>query len=130
MAVPGLFIGITWLGRPGAALAVLLNYLVSRTVYGMLLHRLIGLPTIDLFRAMRHGVLGCVLMAAIRLLFGAHWYLAFVLAVAAYTAVVLPLLLPMLKGARQRPSPSTSRTHERTISSSHIHQGATPCGSL
>ena len=99
VALPALWIGIAWLGLPGAAFAVLSHSCVSRIAYGVALRRLIGLSTIGLFRAVQHALLGCGLMIAIRLMVGSsHWLFAIILAAIAYAAVVLPLALPLLKG--------------------------------
>ena len=133
VAFPGLWLGITQLGLPGAALAVLCNYCVSRLAFGVLLHRLISLPTRDVFRAMRHALLGCALMVAIRMLFGAHWYAGFVVAVAAYAVVVLPLLLPFLKSARGASSPAATAGDaplNQNVTAAAVNQGAQPFESL
>jgi teichuronic acid exporter len=134
VAFPGLWTGIVWLGLPGAALAVVGYYSVSRIAYGVMLRRLIGLPTLAVFRALKHALLGCGLMAAIRILIGAsHWHVALLLAVAAYAAVVLPLVLPLLKGTGRTPARANSAARAvigGTVTSSHVNQGAKPCGSL
>ncbi|AMK25202.1 lipopolysaccharide biosynthesis protein [Sphingobium sp. TKS] len=98
VALPALWIGISWLGLPGAALAVLGHYCVSRIAYGVALWRLIRLPMLDLFRALQRPLLGSGLMAAIALLVGSwHSLLVLVLALAAYATVVCPLVLPRLR---------------------------------
>jgi O-antigen/teichoic acid export membrane protein len=134
VAFPGLWIGIHWLGLPGAALAVLCSLSVSRLAFWATLRRRIGLPTRDLFRSLRHALLGCALMAAIRFVVGGtHWQIALVLALGAYVAVVLPLVLPFLKGSagalRSSRSPVGPRTEE-AVAFSAVKQGANPCGSL
>jgi len=98
VALPALWIGISWLGLPGAALAVLGHYCVSRIAYGIVLWRLIRLPMLDLFHALQRPLLGSGLMAAIALLVGS-WpsLIVLVLAVAAYATVVCPLVLPRLR---------------------------------
>lgn len=97
VALPALWIGISWLGLPGAALAVLVHYCVSRIAYGVTLWRMIGLPTRDLFRALQRPLLGSGSMTAIALLVNSwHSLIVLVLAVAAYAAVVRPLVLPRL----------------------------------
>jgi teichuronic acid exporter len=122
VALPGLWIGIRWLGLPGAALAVFCNYSVSRLAFAVILRRRIGLPTLDLFGALKHALVGCGLMIAIRMLIGApHWYIALLLGLAAYGLVVLPLVLPFLEG-RGRPfsrssSPVDGRIHNSVTAS-------------
>jgi teichuronic acid exporter len=97
VALPALWIGIDWLGLPGAALAVLTYYCVSRVAFGLTLRRMIQLPTSELFRALQHALLGSALMVAIRLLVGpSHWIIAIMLAAAAYLVAVIPLVLPFL----------------------------------
>lgn len=98
VALPALWIGITWAGLPGAALAVLGHYCVTRIAYGLALWRLIDLSLLDLLRAMQRPLLGSGLMTAIALL-GPSWHslIVLILAVAAYGAVVSPLVLPRLR---------------------------------
>lgn len=133
VAFPLLLLGITRLGLPGAALAVLCHYSVSRIAYGVMLHRRIGLPTIDLLASLKHALLGCALMTAIWLLLGrAHWQIAAFLAIAGYAAVVLPLVLPFLKTSiGQAPAFRAPReAQEAVFTHEQISQGAKPCGSL
>lgn len=95
VALPALWIGISWAGLPGAALAVLGHYCVSRIAYGVALWRLIHLPLADLFRALQRPLLGSGLMTAIALLVGSwHSLIVLFLAVSAYAIVVRPLVLP------------------------------------
>lgn len=98
VAFPALWMGISWAGLPGAALAVLFHYCVSRLAYACVLWRMIHLPMSDLFRALQRPLLGCGLMAAIALL-GApvHALILLILALAAYAGAVFTLVLPRLK---------------------------------
>lgn len=133
VAFPGLWIGVTWLGLPGAALAVLCSLCVSRTAFLLILRRRIGLPTPELLRSMMHAVLGCALMVAIRIVVGgSHWPIALVLAVAAYAAVVFPLVLPFLKGRAEplRRGPPAAGGMDRRITFPAPEEEAKPCGSL
>lgn len=133
VAFPALWIGIRWMGLPGAAGAVLVHYTVSRVVYGVTLRRLIGVTTLEVFHALKHSLLGCGAMIAIWLLLGSsHWYLAVGLAAAAYVVVVLPLVLPFLKGIGPGSSSGPSAIGESRIAvtTSQVDQGAKPCGSL
>ena len=133
VAFPLLLGGITWLGLPGAALAVLCHLSVSRTAYGVMLHRRIDLPTLALFRALKHAAMGCALMTAIWLLFArAHWLIAAFLCLAAYAAVVAPLVVPFLK----KPAGANPKFEDRADSrrhndfTTHVSRGAKPCGLL
>lgn len=134
VAFPGLWIGIHLLGLPGASLAVLCSLSVSRLAFWATLRRRIKLPTLDLFRSLRHALLGCALMAAIRLVIGAaHWQIALVLALAGYAAVVVPLVLPFLKssvGASRSSRPPVDAGIDQAVAYSAVKQGAKPCGSL
>jgi O-antigen/teichoic acid export membrane protein len=99
VALPALWFGIHWLGLPGAALAVLAYNCVSRIAYGATLRRMIHLPTRELLRAIQQAVIGCACMVAAKLLLGpSHWIAGIMLAVAAYAIVILPLILPLLRG--------------------------------
>ncbi|RST31447.1 lipopolysaccharide biosynthesis protein [Sphingomonas ginkgonis] len=105
VAVPGLWLGIRWLGLPGAALAVLAHSLVSRIAYLLALRRLIGLGTADVGRALVPAIAGGLLMVLVRLLLQpVPWLVAAVAATAAYVAATLPLLLPQLRTMLRKPS--------------------------
>jgi O-antigen/teichoic acid export membrane protein len=134
VAFPGLWIGIHLLGLPGAALAVLCSLSVSRLAFWATLRRRISLPTIDLLRSLMHALLGCALMGAIRMVVGgSHWQIALALAVAGYVAVMVPLVLPFLRGSIGRPARSSSPAHVRVDEAATypaVKQGAKPCGSL
>ena len=98
VAFPALWVGISWGGIAGAAAAVLGHYCVSRLSYALALWRLIHLPMLDLFRALRRPLMGSALMAAVALLGGSlHPLILLILAVAAYSGAVFPLVLPRLK---------------------------------
>ena len=98
VAFPALWIGISWGGLPGAALAVLGHYCVSRLAYALVLWRLIRLPMLDLFRALQRPMLGSGLMAAIAMLGGPlHPLILLILAIAAYASMVFTLVLPRLR---------------------------------
>jgi teichuronic acid exporter len=100
-ALPALWIGIAWMGLPGAAFAVIAYSSIARIAYGVMLHRLIGLPTMALARALRQASIGCVAMGIVKLLFGdSHWILAALVAAIAYGLVVLPMILPFLSASR------------------------------
>jgi hypothetical protein len=82
---------------------------------------------------MVHAVLGCALMVAIRIVVGGyHWPIALVLAVAAYAAVVLPLVLPFLKGRAEplRRSSNAADGIDRRVTFPAPKEEAKPCGSL
>jgi len=104
VALPALWFGTSRFGLAGAAAAVLCHYCVSRVAFGIALRRLIGIRARDLLGAVQRALLGCVLMAAIALLAGPwHWVIVATLAALAYTAVVLPSALPLIKGFGTRP---------------------------
>ena len=98
VALPALWIGISWAGLPGAASAILGHYCVTRIAYAVALWRLIDLRMTDLFHAMQRPLLGSGLMIAIAL-FGPPWHVLIMLAlaVAGYGAVISPLVLPRLR---------------------------------
>lgn len=114
VALPALWSGIHVLGVPGAALAVLAYYCVSRVAFALTLRHMIALPTRDLFRALQHAVLGSALMVAVRLLVGpSHWIIGILLAALAYVAAIHSLLVPLLQGIRSARPKSPARRLER-----------------
>jgi O-antigen/teichoic acid export membrane protein len=114
VALPALWFGIHWLGLPGAALAVLTYYCVSRIAYGATLRQMIGLRTRELFGAVQQSLLGCACMVAAKLLLGpSHWFAGLIIAIAAYAFVILPLILPLLKDMMGTTPKSLVRPLER-----------------
>lgn len=68
VALPALAVGIHWLGLPGAALAVLFHYLVSRLLFHHAIRREIAVTTLDVLAAMRPACMGGLMMLLCSLL--------------------------------------------------------------
>ena len=101
VAVPALWIGIEWLGLPGAALAVLFHYLVSRLLFHIAIRREIGLTERELLAAIRPAFLGAMAMILCKvLLTDVHWVAAGAASLVVYAAIVFPAVKSGLKPRR------------------------------
>jgi O-antigen/teichoic acid export membrane protein len=103
VAFPALWIGILWFGLPGAALAVLFHYCVSRLLFHRAIRSVIRISAIDVASAMRPACLGILLMTGCALVLDDwHWLVAAMASSIVYALAVLPTVLPHLRGHRPR----------------------------
>ena len=99
VAFPALWIGIELLGLPGAALAVLLHYAVSRLLFQIAIRREIALTAAETFSAIRPALIGSYLMLLCDLaLADSHWSVAALLSLVAYCLATAPTILSHFKG--------------------------------
>ena len=107
VALPALAVGIQWLGLPGAALAVLFHYLVSRLLFHRAIRREIAVTAVDVLAAMGPACMGGLTMLLCKLLLrDLTWAAGAAASVIAYLLISVPAALPR---ARRSVGPRNNR---------------------